>query len=102
MPRIKEAVDKVGELRRTIKAMRWHDNEKFLFAPAGYRKPGMQLVNFLTNSGDLNPIETVWARLRLDLAKLAQKGFAKQPRVFLPVAQLKVQATTLLAPYAKG
>ena len=61
----------------------------------------MQMVNFPTNSGDLNPIETVWARLRLDLAKLEQKDFAKKPRVFLSVAQFKVRATTLLASYAK-
>lgn len=101
MPRLKKAIDKHDEPRGTIKAKVWHDNEKFLLAPAAYRKHGMQMVNFPTNSGDLNPIETVWARLRLDLAKLEQKDFAKKPRVFLSVAQFKVRATTLLASYAK-
>lgn len=45
----------------------WHDNEPFLLNPQVYRKNGMQSVRFPPCSGDLNPIETVWARLRMDL-----------------------------------
>ena len=45
----------------------WHDNEGFLLNPPIYRKNGMQSVRFPPCSGDLNPIETVWARLRMDL-----------------------------------
>ena len=37
--------------------------------PQVYRKNGMQSVRFPPCSGDLNPIETVWARLRADLNK---------------------------------
>ena len=45
----------------------WHDNEGFLLNPPVYRKNGMQSVRFPPCSGDLNPMETVWARLRMDL-----------------------------------
>ena len=76
MPRIKKAIDKHGKPRGTIKAMVWHDDENPLFAPAEYRKHGMQMVNFPTKSGDLNPIERVWAKLK-------QKDFGKNPRVFV-------------------
>ena len=46
----------------------WHDNEKFIQAPKEYKKAGLVSVNFPPNSGDLAPIETVWAELRKDLA----------------------------------
>ena len=46
----------------------WHDNEKFIQAPKEYKKAGLGSVNFPPNSGDLAPIETVWAELRKDLA----------------------------------
>ena len=41
--------------------------ETFLQVPAAYRRNGLESVRFPPNSGDLNPIETVWARLRRDL-----------------------------------
>jgi len=47
----------------------WHDNEPFLKVPAEYRSRGMQMCLFPPNSADLNPIETVWARLRRRLHK---------------------------------
>ena len=46
----------------------WHDNEKFIQAPKEYKKAGLTSISFPPNSGDLNPIETVWAELRKDLA----------------------------------
>ena len=46
----------------------WHDNEKFIQQPKEYKQAGLVAVNFPPNSGDLNPIETVWAELRKDLA----------------------------------
>ena len=46
----------------------WHDNEKFLQTPKEYKKAGLASINFPPNSGDFNPIETVWAELRKDLA----------------------------------
>jgi hypothetical protein len=46
----------------------WHDNERFLLQPDVYAEHGLELVRFPPSSGDLNPIETVWAWLRKDLA----------------------------------
>ena len=46
----------------------WHDNETFIQLPQEYKKAGLTSMNFPPNSGDLNPIETVWAQLRKDLA----------------------------------
>ena len=36
--------------------------------PKEYRRAGLTSISFPPNSGDLNPIETVWAKLRGDLA----------------------------------
>ena len=36
--------------------------------PSVFRKHGLKLVRFPPRSGDLNPIENVWARLRRDLS----------------------------------
>ena len=47
----------------------WRDNERFLQCPGVYRQHGLLLHRFPPNSGDLNPIETVWVWLRKDLAK---------------------------------
>ena len=46
----------------------WHDNEKFIQQPKEYKQAGLVTINFPPNSGDLNPIETVWAELRKDFA----------------------------------
>ena len=40
-----------------------------LCQPEKYKAEGLQLQRFPPNSGDLNPIETVWAWLCRDLAK---------------------------------
>ena len=47
----------------------WFDNEGFLKIDDKYRKQGLTAIRFPPNSGDLNPIETVWAQLRKDLAQ---------------------------------
>ena len=46
----------------------WCDNEGLLKIDDKYRKNGLTVIRFPPNSGDFNPIETVWARLRKDLA----------------------------------
>ena len=46
-----------------------HDNEKFLKQPGVYSEQGLVMKNFPPNSGDLNPIENVWAALRKDLSR---------------------------------
>lgn len=55
------------------------------------------MVTFPPNSGDLNPIETVWARLRKDLARLEMADL-KQGRL-ISVAQFKARAAQLLHSY---
>ena len=100
VPKLRKAIDKHAEPRATIKAKVWHDNAKFLLAPAEYQKHGMEMVTFPTNSGDLNPIENVWAKLRLDLAKLGQKDFTAKPRRFLSEAQFKARVSNLLISHA--
>lgn len=47
----------------------WHDNEGFLKQPKVYSKHKLTMKCFPPNSGDLNPIETVWAWLRRELAR---------------------------------
>ena len=45
----------------------WFDNEKFLKVDKDYHRNGLKAMRFPPNSGDFNPVETVWARLRKDL-----------------------------------
>ena len=75
----------------------WHDNETFLNQPSVYRKYGMSSVKFPPNSGDLNPIETVWARLRRDLAvrEMADLNAGR----CLSVSQYKCRASQILTSY---
>ena len=47
----------------------WFDNESSLKIDNVYKRNGLVAHRFPPNSGDLNPIETVWAHLRKDLAK---------------------------------
>ena len=77
VPAVRRAVDAAGEPRRAVKAKVWHDNERFLLQLAVYKRHGLQLIRFPPNSGDLNPIETLWAKLRRDLAKKEQDDFAR-------------------------
>ena len=54
----------------------------------------MQMINFPTNSGDLNPIETVWAWLRRDLAKREQSDYLMGKEI--SIKQFKQRASELL------
>ena len=99
MPALKRAVDAADEARRTSKAKVWHDNEKFLLQPKEYKSVGLQLERFPPNSGDLNPIETVWARLRKDLARREQQDIA-QGKVST-VAQFRARAAQILKTYGE-
>ena len=57
----------------------------------------MQMVRFPPNSGDLNPIETVWAKLRSDLAVREQADLGAG-RV-LTKQQFRARAAQLLQTY---
>ena len=76
----------------------WHDNEGFLKQPRAYKNAGLTSVLFPPNSGDLNPIETVWARLRKDLAKLEFEDL-KHDKV-ITVASFKRRVAQLLRSYS--
>ena len=78
----------------------WQDNEGFLQQPKVYRRHGLQVVNFPPNSGDLNPIETVWARLRKDLAVREMQDL--QDGVEITDAQYRQRAAQLLTSYSRA
>ena len=99
VPALRRAVDLAGEPRRRVQAKVWQDNERFLMQPQEYRKAGLVLVNFPPNSGDLNPIETVWAQLRKDLAKREQDDFAAGRT--LTMANFRQRAAQLLKSYGE-
>ena len=56
LPRVKRAVDGAAEVRRSVRAKVWHDNERFLLQPSEYRRSGLRMECFPPNSGDVNPI----------------------------------------------
>jgi hypothetical protein len=76
----------------------WHDNEGFLINPTVYRKHGLQSVRFPPCSGDLNPIETVWARLRRDLSIREMEDLRVGKHV--TAAQYRQRVAQLLNSYA--
>ena len=100
MPTLKRAVDAAEARapgRDTKRAKVWHDNEKFLLCPDTYTANDLTQVRLPPNSGYLNPIETVWARLRQDLAAREQE-YLSANRVFT-VSQFKQHTTQLLNGY---
>lgn len=76
----------------------WHDNEKFLKQPTKYKKAGLVSMLFPPNSGDLNPIETVWAELRKDLAKKEFEDM--RTGKIISVAGFKKRVAQLLTSYS--
>ena len=82
-----------GRVKRKI----WHDNENSLLVPAVYRKYDLTSCRFPPNSGDLNPIETVWARLRYDLGQ-RELSDLREGR-FLTAPQFRQRAAQILQSY---
>ena len=74
VPALKRAVVDGGCTNGLQRAKVWHDNERFLLCPGVCRREGLEQTRFPPNSGDLNRIETVWARLRKDLAAREQEA----------------------------
>ena len=99
IPALKRAVDEAGEMRDpNKKAKVWMDNERFLKNPGKYKAAGLLAINFPTNSGDINPIETVWAWLRRDLAKREFEDL-KEDSV-ITASQFKQRAAQILQSYS--
>ena len=76
----------------------WHDNEKFIQAPNEYKKAGLITINFPPRSGDLNPIETVWAQLRKDLASREFEDLKNGK--LISITAFKKRVAQLLASYS--
>ena len=68
LPALKRAASQANNCPGRKKLKMWFDNEGFLKIDSKYRSHGLTAFRFPPNSGDLNPIETVWAQLRKDLA----------------------------------
>ena len=99
IPALKRAVDEAGEMGDpNKKAKVWMDNEAFLKNPGKYKAAGLLAINFPTNSGDINPIETVWAWLRRDLAKREFEDL-KEDSV-ITASQFKQRAAQILQSYS--
>ena len=97
-PTLKRSADQVyGQSGRATKHKVWMDGEKVLKNPGAYKTAGPVSIRPPPNSGDFNPIETVWARLRKDLAKREFEDL-KAGRV-ITVVQFKPRAAQLLHSY---
>ena len=68
-----------------------------LCQPEKYKAEGLQPQRFPPNSGDLNPIETVWAWLRRDLAKREQSDYLVGKET--SIKQFKQRAAQILQGY---
>ena len=98
IPQLKRAIDTCAEARATKKAKVWHDNEGFLkAAKTHYQKHSMSMSLFPPNSGDLNPIETVWAWLRRDLAQREFDDMSENRS--LTTTQFRQRTTQILQSY---
>ena len=101
VPALKRAVDSAesrGPERSTKIAKVWHDNEGFLLQPKLYRSKGLQLVRFPKGSGDLNPIETVWAWLRAELGRRELDDMASA--TVLTVGMFRARVSQILHSYS--
>ena len=94
VPDVKNAVDNAYGHDIPPRPKVWHDNERFLLCPEVYKENGLTLCRFPPNSGDLNPIETVWAWLRRALAEREQDDLEAN-RVLTP-QQFKQRCAQIL------
>ena len=98
VPSVRAAVDEAYGDDVPSRPWVWHDNERFLLCPDVYSQHGMSLHRFPPNSGDLNPIETVWAWLRRDLAIREQDDL--QARRVLTPQQFRQRCSQILNSFA--
>ena len=98
VPSLKRAVDDSGFVPPRGRSKVWQDNEGFLQTTEEYKARQLEVVNFPSNSGYLNPIETVWARLRKDMAVREREDLMQ--RKTLTTAQFRARAAQLLQSYS--
>ena len=96
VPALKRAASEANTRRKRRKM--WLDNEGFLKIDSVYRRHGLTAIRFPPNSGDFNPIETVWARLRKDLA-LREFEDLKHEKI-ITTQQFKQRVAQLLHSYS--
>ena len=99
VPKVKGAMSEAYGGDLPPRPLVWHDNERFLLQPEVYTRNGMELRRFPPNSGDLNPVETVWAWLRRDLGK-RELADLKAKRPALTEHQFKQRCAQILLSYA--
>lgn len=75
----------------------WFDNEPFLKVDTEYHKHGLTAMRFPPGSGDLNPIENLWGKLRKDLA-IREFEDLKNDKV-ITTLQFKLRVSQLLTSY---
>ena len=98
LPQVRKAAAMSSYSRGYKKFKVWHDNEPVIVQPQKYKKAGLTSMLFPVNSGDLNPIETVWARLRKDMAELEFEDL-KNDKI-ISVASFKKRVAQLLRSYS--
>ena len=97
VPSIKRSLESVREACNSKRMKVWQDNERFLKCHVADRRAGLAIVTFPPNSGDLNPIENVWALLRKELAKrLLEVVTAGR---LLTVSQFRQRASQILTSF---
>ena len=100
LPAVKRAAHTCKQQKQSnVHAKVWQDNERFLCQPEVYKAHGLKLHRFPPSSGDLNPIETVWAWLRRDLAKREQSDYTAGRQI--SIHQFKQRAAQLLQSYGE-
>ena len=100
IPEVKDAISEAYGDDMPRRPWVWHDNERFLVKnELVYKRNGLQLHKFPPNSGDLNPVETVWAWLRKDLAVREQVDI--QAKRYLTAQQFKQRCAQILHSYTQ-
>ena len=75
----------------------WFDNEPFLKVDTEYHKHDLTAGRFPPGSGDFNPVENVWSKLRTDLA-IREFEDLKNDKV-ITTFQFKLRVSQLLTSY---
>ena len=97
VPALKRAASQANNDPKRKRLKMWFDNETFLKIDSKYHKHGLTAIRFPPNSGDLNPIENVWAKLRKDLA-IREFEDLKNDKV-ITTLQFKQRVSQLLTSY---
>ena len=79
VPALKRAASQANNDPKRKRLKMWFDNEGFLKIDSKYHKHGLTAIRLPPNSGDFNPVETVWATRLLETA--GRKTVKQRPRI---------------------